>query len=344
MPQSTRGGKVCKDATEMIGETPLVYLNKITEGLSAKIACKVEYFNPACSVKDRIGFAMIDAAEKAGLIEPHKTIIIEPTSGNTGIALAWVGASRGYKVILVMPSSMSMERKAVAKALGAEVVLTDPKDGFEGVVGRADDLQKAIPNSFVPRQFANPANPLIHYNTTGPEIWEQTQGKVDICVFGTGTGGTISGVGRYLKEKKPEVKMYAVEPTENSVINGIPPCGINKIQGIGPGFFPDTLDLTLVEEALRVSSEEAVEMAKRLAREEGFLVGISSGANVCGAIEVAKRPENAGKLIVTSFPDFGERYLSACLYNDIREECEKMAHTTFEEDKKHLAPKLNIPL
>ncbi|KAI1714299.1 pyridoxal-phosphate dependent enzyme domain-containing protein [Ditylenchus destructor] len=342
MPPSKRCNKICKDATEMIGETPLVYLNNVTKGLPAKIACKVEYMNPACSVKDRIGFGMIDAAEKAGLIEPGRTILIEPTSGNTGIALAFVCASRGYKLILVMPSLISMERKAIARAYGAEVLLTDPELGFAGVVNKAEQLHEAIPNSYILNQFANPANPRQHYENTGPEIWEQTNGQVDICVFGTGTGGTLSGVGKFLKEKKPEVKMYAVEPFESSVINGCEK-GSHLIQGIGPGIIPENLNLTLVEEALRVHSDDAVEMAKRLAREEGLLVGISSGANVCAAIEIAKRPENAGKLIITSLASFGERYLSSCLYKDIQEECEKMTHTTVDEDKKYLQEKLGLP-
>ncbi|KAI1714297.1 pyridoxal-phosphate dependent enzyme domain-containing protein [Ditylenchus destructor] len=341
MPPSKRCNKICKDATEMIGETPLVYLNNVTKGLPAKIACKVEYMNPGCSVKDRIGVGMVDAAEKAGLIEPGRSVLIEGTSGNTGIALGFVCAARGYKLILVMPSNASIERIAISRAYGAEIFLTDPADGFKGVFDKMEQLGEIIPNSFVVNQPCNPANPQSHYKTTGPEIWDQTNGQVDICVIGAGTGGTISGVGKFLKEKKPEVKMYAVEPFESSAINGCP-VAPHKIQGLGPGFIPETLNLALVEEALRVHSDDAVEMAKRLAREEGLLVGISSGANVCAAIEVAKRPENAGKLIATWFPSFGERYLSTCLYSDIKEECEAMTHTSIDEDKKYLQEKLGL--
>uniref|UniRef100_A0A915EEA9 Cysteine synthase n=1 Tax=Ditylenchus dipsaci TaxID=166011 RepID=A0A915EEA9_9BILA len=285
---------------QIVGNTPLVYIHKICAGLPCKIACKIEYLNPACSVKDRIGYKMVENAERAGLIKPGETTLIEYTSGNTGIALAFVCAAKGYKLILTMPSSMSIERRVLLKAYGAEVFLTDPALGFKGVADRALEIQALIPNSYILNQFENPANIEAHYENTGPEIWKQTKGAVDICVFGVGTGGTLTGIGKYLKEKKPEVKMFAVEPYESSVLNGHP-AGSHKIA-----------------EVLRVKGEDAIQMAKRLAEEEGILGGISSGANVCAAVELAKRPENAGKLIVTGLASFGERYLSSDLYADIK--------------------------
>uniref|UniRef100_A0A1I7ZF86 Cysteine synthase n=1 Tax=Steinernema glaseri TaxID=37863 RepID=A0A1I7ZF86_9BILA len=337
MPRET----ICKDAIEMIGNTPLVQLNKVTEGLDATIAVKIEYMNPACSVKDRIGFAMIDAAEKAGRIKPGESVLIEPTSGNMGIGLAFVAAVKGYKLILVMPASMSIERRTLLKAYGAEVVLTDPATAVKGAMERAFELEKIIPNAVVLNQFGNPANPESHYQTTAQEIWRQTEGKVDIVCFGIGSGGTMSGVGRFLKEKNPNVKVYPVEPFESSVISGLPHSP-HKIQGMGTGMIPEVLDMSLFQEAIRVHSDDAIAMAKRLALEEGILAGISSGANVCAAIQLAKRPENKGKLIVTSLASFGERYLSTTLYNDIREECEQMKMTSLEENIKDLGTKYGI--
>ncbi|KAK0424149.1 hypothetical protein QR680_008515 [Steinernema hermaphroditum] len=337
MPRDT----ICKDAIEMIGRTPMVQLNKVTEGLEARIAVKIEYMNPACSVKDRVGFAMIDAAEKAGRIKPGESVLIEPTSGNMGIALAFVAAVKGYKLILVMPASMSIERRTLLKAYGAEVVLTDPATAVKGAMERAFELEKIIPNGVVLNQFGNPANPEVHYNTTGHEIWDQTEGNVDIVCFGIGSGGTMTGVGRYLREKKPSVQVYPVEPFESSVINGLPHSA-HKIQGMGTGMIPDILDKSLFQEAIRVHSDDAIAMAKRLALEEGILAGISSGANVCAAIQLAKRPENKGKLIVTSLASFGERYLSTLLYNDIKESCEQMKMSTIEENVKDLGEKFGI--
>uniref|UniRef100_A0A914E4N3 Cysteine synthase n=1 Tax=Acrobeloides nanus TaxID=290746 RepID=A0A914E4N3_9BILA len=330
--------KICKDATEMIGNTPLVYLNKVTEGLNAKIALKIEYMNPGCSVKDRPGPYMIEKAEKEGRIIPGETVLIEPTSGNMGIALAFAAAIKGYKIVLVMPASMSVERRTLLKAYGAEVILTDQELGFKGVMDRAQALKEIIPNSVILNQFTNSNNIEIHYKTTGPEIWQQTDGKVDLCCFGVGSGGTISGVGRYLQEKNPNIKMFAVEPYESSVLNGLPAAS-HMIAGIGTGTIPEILDRSLFNEAIRIKGEDAIAMAKRLALEEGLLVGISSGANVCAAIELAKRPENVGKLIVTLAPSYGERYLSTALYKDIKLECEKMTKTTLEEDVEYLQNK-----
>uniref|UniRef100_A0A1I7Y7Q0 Cysteine synthase n=1 Tax=Steinernema glaseri TaxID=37863 RepID=A0A1I7Y7Q0_9BILA len=319
----------------------MVYLNKVTEGLPAKVAVKLEYFNPGCSVKDRIGRSMIEAAEKAGILTPGESVIVEPTSGNTGIALAIVGAVKGYKTILVMPDTMSIERRTLLKAYGADLVLTDKAGGFKEVMERAKQLTALVPNAVMLDQFHNEANPNAHYHTTGPEIWTQTDGKVDICVFGVGTAGTLTGVSKYIHEQKPEVKFYAVEPFESSVLNGFE-AGPHDIHGIGAGVVPPILDRSLVEETLRVKSDDAMDMARRLCVEEGLMVGISSGANVVAAIELAKRPENAGKLIVTSAASFGERYLSTKLYLPVRDSAEAMSKSTIEDDYELLKEKYGI--
>ncbi|CEF69933.1 Cystathionine beta-synthase [Strongyloides ratti] len=323
--------KICNNAEELIGNTPMVYLNKITKDVDAKIAVKLEYFNPSCSVKDRASVAMIDEAEKNGKITPGKTVLIEATSGNTGIGLAFVSAIRNYKLILVMSANMSLERRTLFKAYGAELVLTDPSLGIQGAFDKLNALAKVIPNAYVLDQFKNPQNPGIHYRTTGPEIWKQTNGEIDVACFGVGTGGTLTGTGRFLKEKKSEVKIYAVEPYESSIINGKPK-GPHKIQGIGTDIIPDNLDLTIIEEAIRVKSDDAICMARRMAKEEGILCGISSGANVCAALELAKKSENKGKLIVTTLASFGERYLSTALFSEIREEAQNLTFNSIDED------------
>ncbi|MDQ0188787.1 cysteine synthase A [Alicyclobacillus cycloheptanicus] len=306
--------KVAKNITELIGRTPLLRLNKVSEETGAEVLAKLEYFNPLGSVKDRIGFAMIDAAEKAGKIQPGKTTIIEPTSGNTGIALAFVSAAKGYRCILCMPETMSVERRNLLKALGAEVVLTEGAKGMKGAIARANELAQEIENSFIPQQFENPANPEIHRQTTAVEIWEDTDGAVDVFVSGIGTGGTITGVGEVLKSKKNTVQVIAVEPTDSPVLSGGNP-GPHKIQGIGAGFVPGVLNTEVYDEVVQVSNDEAFAASRAVAASEGLLVGISSGAAIHAAKVVASRPENKGKTVVVILPDTGERYLSTALYN-----------------------------
>jgi cysteine synthase A len=308
--------KIASDVTELIGNTPLVRLNRVSAGLKAEIAAKLEFFNPAHSVKDRIGFAMIDAAEKAGVLTKDKTII-EPTSGNTGIALAMVAAARGYKCILTMPDTMSKERRMLLRAYGAELILTPGPDGMGGAIREAEAIAAAEPEKyFLPQQFKNLANPAIHRKTTAEEIWRDTDGKVDILVAGVGTGGTITGVGEVIKARKPSFRVVAVEPDASPVLSGQPK-GPHKIQGIGAGFIPDVLNVKVYDEIIRVTDDDAMETARRMAREEGLLVGISSGAATWAAIQVAARPESADKLIVVIIPSFGERYLSTPLYANL---------------------------
>ena len=307
--------KIAKTLTALVGNTPLLELGRFSasEGLATPLVAKVEYFNPAGSVKDRIALAMIEDAEQRGLLQPGATII-EPTSGNTGVGLAFVSAVKGYHLILTMPETMSVERRNLVKAYGAEVRLTSGKDGMKGAIRAAEALRDSIPGSVMLQQFENAANPARHVATTGPEIWEQTAGEVDIFVAGVGTGGTVSGVGRYLKQQNPAVKVYAVEPSTSAVLNG-QPAGAHKIQGIGAGFVPATYDPSVVDEVLDVDSDDAIRTARKLAHTEGLLVGISSGAAVAGALMLAKRPENRGKRIVTLLPDTGERYLTTVLYD-----------------------------
>ena len=308
--------KIYTSADQLIGHTPLMELTHIekNENLAAKVLAKLEYFNPAGSVKDRIAKAMIDDAEAKGVLKPG-SVIIEPTSGNTGIGLASVAAARGYRIIIVMPETMSVERRQLMKAYGAELVLTEGAKGMKGAIAKADELAKEIPDSFIPGQFVNPANPAVHKATTGPEIWEDTDGKVDIFVAGVGTGGTITGVGQYLKSKLPNVKVVAVEPATSAVLStGV--AGAHKIQGIGAGFVPEVLDTKVYDEIIPVSNEDAFATGRMIGRSEGVLVGISSGAAVWAAIQLAKRPENAGKNIVVLLPDTGDRYLSTPMFAD----------------------------
>jgi cysteine synthase A len=311
--------KIAADVTEVIGHTPLVRLNRVTRGCGGQVVVKLESQNPAASVKDRIGLAMLDAAERAGKITAGKTVIVEPTSGNTGIALALVAAVRGYQCVLIMPETMSVERRVVLRALGAKLVLTEGPKGMKGAIEKANELIAKIPNSFMPQQFSNPANPEVHRKTTAEEIWEDTDGKVDALIAGVGTGGTITGIAQALKPRKPSFQAIAVEPTASPVLSGGAP-GPHKIQGIGAGFVPEVLDTKLVDEVIAVSNDEAFEMARRLAKEEGILCGISSGANVTAAIQWAKRPANEGKLAVAIVPSFGERYLNTDLFAPYRYE------------------------
>jgi cysteine synthase A len=311
--------RIAANVTELIGRTPLVRLNKVTAGVPAQIVAKLESQNPADSVKDRIGLAMIEAAERDGLIAPDRTTIIEPTSGNTGIALAFVSAVKGYRCVLVMPESFSVERRITLRAFGAKLVLTDPAKGMRGAIDKANEIAARIPNSFIPQQFMNPANPEVHRKTTAEEIWADTDGQVDALVAGVGTGGTITGVAQVVKARRPSFQAIAVEPTDSAVLSGGAP-GRHKIQGIGAGFKPDVLDMKLVDQVITTSNDEAFDMARRLAREEGIFCGISSGANVTAAIKYAKQPGNQNKLVVVIIPSFGERYLNTDLMTPYRYE------------------------
>ncbi|MFN8439475.1 MAG: cysteine synthase A [Caldilineaceae bacterium] len=309
--------RIANNIAELIGNTPLVQLNRVSDGAVAKIVAKLEFFNPASSVKDRIGVSMIEAAEQAGKIGPD-TIILEPTSGNTGIALAFVCAAKGYRCTLVMPETMSLERRILLRAYGAELILTPGPQGMKGAIAKAEELAASDSRYFIPQQFQNPANPAIHRRTTAEEIWNDTDGQVDILISGVGTGGTITGVSEVIKARKPSFKAIAVEPADSPVLSGGAP-GPHKIQGIGAGFVPDVLNTGIVDEIIKVKNEEAFAAARRVGQQEGILVGISSGAAIHAALQVAHRPENAGKLIVVIIPSNGERYLSTALYADLRD-------------------------